>query len=186
MTTKILVFHPKLDQSRANAAMIRAAQALSGVEVVDMVGLYAGKTIDVARETRRLLDAERVVLQFPVQWYAPPAELKQWLDEVFTNMYYVKYADRGRLLEGTPVLVAATAGNQAEAYTASGQNFFSLEALLQPLEATAYRCKLPWHPPFLAYRANKLDVAELDRLGRDYCACLEGWRREMPAKRPAN
>ena len=79
-----------------------------------------------------------------------------------------------------------TPPNQAEAYTASGQNFFSLEALLQPLEATAYRCKLPWHPPFLAYRANKLDVAELDRLGRDYCACLEGWRREVPAKRPAN
>ena len=182
MTTKILVFHPKLDQSRANAAMIRAAQAMSGVEVIDMVGRYAGKPVDVVLETRRLLAAERLVLQFPVQWYAPPAALKQWLDDVFTAMYYVHYADSGRLLEGMPVLVAATAGNLAEAYTPAGQNFFSLPALLQPLEATAFRCKLPWYQPFLAYRANKLDAAELEALGQEYCAYLERWRREQPAR----
>lgn len=182
MTTNILVFHPKLDQSRANAAMLRAAQSMPGVEVIDMVGLYAGKPVDIVRETRRLLDAERIVLQFPVQWYAPPAELKQWLDDVITSMYYVHYADHGRLLEGTPLLVAATAGNLAEAYTPAGQNYFALEALLQPLEATAYRCKLPWYPPFLAYRANKLDAAELAALGREYCAYLKRWHREVPAR----
>lgn len=144
--------------------------------------LNAGKPVDVVQETRRLLDAERLVLQFPVQWYAPPAEFKQWLDDVITSMYYVHYADSGRLLEGTPVLVAATAGNLAEAYTPAGQNFFSLPALLQPLEATAYRCKLPWYPPFLAYRANKLDAAELEALGQEYCAYLECWMRERPAR----
>lgn len=119
--------------------MMRAAQALPDVELIDMVGLYAGKPVDVVQETRRLL-------------------------------------------EGTPVLVAATAGNLAEAYTPAGQNFFSLPALLQPLEATAYRCKLPWYPPFLAYRANKLDAAELEALGQEYCAYLECWMRERPAR----
>lgn len=97
-------------------------------------------------------------------------------------MHYVHYTDSGRLLEGTPVLVAATAGNLAAAYTPAGQNFFSLPALLQPLEATAYRCKLPWYPPFLAYRANKLDAAELEALGQEYCAYLECWMRERPAR----
>ncbi len=179
MNTKILVFHPNFSESRANVAMVRAAQMMNGIEIIDMYAQYAGKSIDVELETARLLAAERIVLQFPVQWYASPALLKQWLDDVFTSLYYVNYAEGGQRLEGTPLLVAATAGNQIDAYTPTGLNFFALETLLQPLEATAYRCKLPWYPPFLAYRANKLDTGELATLGISYREHLERWRHEI-------
>ena len=49
MTTKILVFHPKLDQSRANAAMIRAAHTLCGIHRTGGFPLVAGlaKTIEL-------------------------------------------------------------------------------------------------------------------------------------------
>ncbi|AQR65848.1 NAD(P)H dehydrogenase [Aquaspirillum sp. LM1] len=182
MHTKILLFHPNLAQSHANAAMARAAQSMPNVEVIDLYGLYANCPIDVPEEIDRLLSAERIVLQFPVQWYAPPALLKQWVDDVFTTMYYLSYPETGLRLENTPLLVAATAGNHAQAYTSSGQNFFALETLLQPLEALAYRCKLPWHPPFLTYRANKLDAGELDALGEEYRAYLELWQRTTPPR----
>lgn len=173
--TLILSFHPDPERSRANRAMLDAASTLPGLDVVDMQALYPGGNVDLDQEVDRLLRARRVVLQFPVQWYAPPSLMKQWMDAVFTRMYYVRHADEGQRLEGTPLMVAATAGNVAEAYRPDGVNLYPLEQLLRPLEATAHRCKLPYATPFLAYRANKLDAPELQVLGGRYRHHLAAW-----------
>ncbi|MBF2930826.1 flavodoxin family protein, partial [Pseudomonas aeruginosa] len=88
--------------------------SLPGVEVVDMQALYPGDLDmfrDGEREAARLLAADRIVLQFPIQWYSTPALLKAWQDAVLTRIFYVAYETEGRLLEGTPLMVAATAGN---------------------------------------------------------------------------
>ena len=124
---------------------------------------------------RRLLSARRVVLQFPVQWYATPPLLKAWQDAVLTRMYYMAYASEGRHLEGTPLLVVATAGNVPEAYTPTGQNLLALADLLHPLHATAHRCGLPWAEPFLVYRAGKMGAAELAGEAARYAARLRAW-----------
>lgn len=173
--TLILVFHPNFSSSRANRAMADAAVRLEGVEVVDMQALYPTGQVDVDTEVRRLLQADRVVLQFPVQWYAPPALMKHWMDDVFTRMYYIHHADEGARLEGTPLLVAATAGNVEAAYREDGVNLFPLPDLLRPLQSLAHRCKLPFASPFLAYRANKLEPAELQALGMAYQDHLSAW-----------
>ena len=73
MTTLILLFHPNYGQSNANRALANAAGTLDAVEIVDMYGLYGeGGTIDLDREVARLIAADRLILQFPVMWYAPP------------------------------------------------------------------------------------------------------------------
>jgi len=154
--TLILLFHPDLKRSRANAALAAAAARLPGAEVADMYALYPDGKIDADREVARLLSADRIVLQFPIQWY--PTE--------------------GRLLEGKPLLVVATAGNVPEAYQRGGANKFTMEELLRPLEATAHRCSLPWQAPFLVYRADKLDDLSLHGAAKDYAAILETWRRQ--------
>ncbi|WP_411037097.1 NAD(P)H-dependent oxidoreductase [Shinella sp. BYT-45] len=176
--TLILLFHPDLDRSRANAALARAAARLPGVEVADMYALYPDGRIDAGREVARLLSADRIVLQFPIQWYCAPPLLKAWQNAVLTRMYYVAYEAEGRLLEGKPLLVVATAGNVPEAYAPTGANRFTMAELLRPLEATAHRCGLPWQPPFLLYRADKLDDLSLHGAARDYAAILETWRKE--------
>lgn len=181
-STLILVFHPNLSRSHANRAMADAAAQLDGVEVVDMHALYPTGSVNVDAEVQRLLQADRVVLQFPVQWYAPPALMKQWMDDVFTRMYYIRHADEGAHLEGTPLMVAATAGNVVEAYREDGVNLFPLPDLLRPLQSLAHRCKLPFGAPFLAYRANKLEPAELQALGSDYQAHLRAWGAGTPAR----
>lgn len=160
--TLVLVFHRDLTQSRANAHLMRAASDLPDVEVVDMQARHPGGDIDMFKEAgedaKMLLVAERIVLQFPIQWYATPALLKTWIDAVLTRMYYVFAEDEGDHLVGTPLMIAATAGNTPEAYTRNGSNFYSIDEILTPLKATAHRCGLPWHAPFVLFEADKLDA----------------------------
>ncbi len=77
--TLVLLFHPDLSRSKANAALAGRAGALPDVEVVDMQETYPdGMDLyrDGEQEAARLLEADRIVLQFPVQWYSTPPLLK--------------------------------------------------------------------------------------------------------------
>lgn len=177
--TLILLFHSDLARSRANRALQEAASALPGVTIVDMQAQYPDGAIDAGAEVARLLAADRIVFQFPVQWYSTPPLLKAWQDAVLTRMFYLAYESEGRLIEGKPLLVAASAGNVPEAYARGGQNRFSLHELLRPLEATAHRCGLVWQEPFLLYGAHKADAEALQLAGEYYAGRI----RRMPAVR---
>lgn len=174
--TLVLLFHPDLTRSRANAA-------LAGVEVIDMQAASPeGFEVmrDGPREAERLLAADRIVLQFPVQWYSTPPLMKAWQDAVLTRMFYLEYQAEGRRLEGTPVMIAATAGNTPESYTPGGQNMFALTDLLAPLRATVHRCGLIWSAPFVIYRADKLSSEELEAAAAGYAAALSRWIAQSP------
>jgi glutathione-regulated potassium-efflux system ancillary protein KefG len=173
--TLILLFHYDLSRSKANAALTAAARRLPGVELVDMQSLYPSGDIDAAREVARLLDADRLVLQFPLLWYSPPPLLKAWQNAVLTRMYYIFHETEGRKFEGTPLKLAVTAGNVPEAYSPSGVNMFPLGELLNPLRAMASRCRLPWSDPFLLYRADKLSDEAREEAAAHYAAELRDW-----------
>jgi len=176
--TLILIFHPDLAQSRANAALARAANTLPGVEVIDMQAACPDgidMTRDGAAEASRLLSADRIVLQFPVQWYSAPPLLKAWQNSVLTRMFYIHFEDEGRRLAGTPLMIAATAGNVPEAYRPEGSNGFSMNDLFIPLRAMAHRCGLVWAEPFVLYGAMKLSDAQFKAAGADYAATLARW-----------
>lgn len=176
--TLILLFHPAYERSRANRALGEAAAGRPGVTIVDMQALYPGGIVDTDAEAARLIAADRIVLQFPVQWYSAPPLLKAWQDAVLTRMFYMAYEAEGRLIEGKPLMIAATAGNVPEAYTPTGMNRFSLRELLRPLEATAHRCGLAWQEPFLIYAAHKADAEALQAAGEHYARRLAGMRSE--------
>ena len=166
--TLILLFHPDFAGSRANRALLDAAATLPGIEIVDMQALYPDGRINTDAEVARLVAADRIVLQFPVQWYATPPLLKAWQDEVLTRMFYIASETEGAKLAGKALLVAATAGNVQHAYAADGANLFPLRDLMKPLQATANRCGLAWVEPFLIYNAHKADDEALQAAGEHY------------------
>ncbi|PWK59677.1 NAD(P)H-dependent oxidoreductase [Roseicyclus mahoneyensis] len=174
--TLILLFHPDLAKSKTNAALQAAARTVAGVQVVDMHARYPGGRVDMhadgEAEARALLEADRIVLQFPIQWYSTPALLKAWQDVVLTRMYYIHAATEGDRLAGTPLMIAATAGNTPDAYGPGGANHFTMEELMAPLKATALRCGLPWHPPHLVFRADRLEPAQLAAAQESYLRAL--------------
>jgi len=170
--TLILLFHPHFAGSRANRALVDAAASLPGAEIVDMQALYPDGRIDADVEAARLVAADRIVLQFPVQWYSMPPLLKAWQDAVLTRMFYIAYEAEGAKLAGKPLLIAATAGNVEAAYTPEGANRFPMRELLRPLEATAHRCALAWAEPFLVYDARRADAEALEAAGAYYLSRL--------------
>lgn len=166
--TLILLFHPHFAGSRANRALLDAAATLPGIEIIDMQELYPDGRVDADAEVARLVAADRIVLQFPVQWYSTPPLLKAWQDAVLTRMFYIAYEAEGAKLAGKPLLVVATAGNVETAYAPGGTNRFPLRELLRPLEATAHRCALAWAEPFLVYDARRADAEALEAAGAYY------------------
>lgn len=174
--TLILYFHPESQKSKANRAMVEAAGAVDGVTVVNMAALYPDPAaFDLDAEVERLYTADRLVLQFPIHWYCAPPLVMAWQNMVLTRMFYIHPKDEGERVRGLPFTVAATAGNVPEAYTAEGVNRYPLPELLRPFESSASRCALAWKDPFLVYRANRLDEAELKALGARYAEWLRGW-----------
>lgn len=179
--TLILLFHPQFEASRANRALLRAARTAPDVEIADLYALYPDGNVDCDAEVARLLDAERIVLQFPVQWYSTPPLLKSWQDDVLTRMFYLAYETEGARLAGKPLLVAATAGNVETAYRPEGVNLFPLQELLYPLRAMTHRCGLAWAEPFLVYDARRADDEALEAAGAYYASRL----RRLAAAAPA-
>ena len=170
--TLILNFHPDPANSRANAALAAAATQMPDVEVVTMAGEHDGGRFDYTREVERLAAADRLVLQFPVYWYAAPALMAEWMAQILTVAFYVRAREDGARIEGRQLMIAAVAGNTPENYQAGGRIAIPLPELLRPLEATALRCGFAWNEPFLVFRSSQLDDEELAREGAQYCARL--------------
>lgn len=185
--TLILLFHRDIAQSHANHALCDRVAALPGVEVVDMQSLYPDGVIDMftdaGTEAQRLLSADRIVLQFPVQWYSTPTLLKAWQDSVLTRMFYLFAEDEGDRLAGTPLMVAATAGSTPCAYGRGGANHFTIDEIFTPLKATTRRCGLSWHAPYITFSADKLSAAELAEAAEGYAHALDAFIAATPATR---
>ena len=164
----VLLAHPRLPASRINAALVEAAGHVAGVTVHDLYHAYPDGFIDVAAEQRRLLDHEHLVLQFPIQWYAMPALLKHWFDEVLQAGW--AYGRDGTALVGKSLQVVATSGGDPADYGPhAGQ--FTLDELFRPIEASARYCGMRWRG-VVAYGASERVNAQLPRFAADHAARL--------------
>ncbi len=170
--TLLLLAHPQMEASRANKALLAAVWWRPGIEVVDLYAASPEGQIDVDAQVRHLLQADRIVLQFPMQWYSIPSLLKEWQDQVLTRMMYLAFEQEGRQLKGKPLLAAITAGAQEADYRQEGRNRFTVEELLLPLEATAHRCGFQWQEPFVVYDAREADDTYLAEAGERYAERL--------------
>jgi glutathione-regulated potassium-efflux system ancillary protein KefG len=167
----LVVAHPALHRSRANAALLEAARVRPDITIHDLYQDYADFLIDVEAEQRRLLDHQLIILQFPMYWYSAPALLKEWLDMVWLHGF--AYGRKGTRLHGKTLLAAVTAGGDEAAYGPGGMNRFSMEEFLRPFEATAHLCGLTWAEPFILHDSIQLSDARRQAAVEDYAARLE-------------
>lgn len=167
MTTVLLLAHPDMSASRANRALLAEVADLSGLEVADLYAHYPDGRINVAVERERVLNARRLVLQFPLHWYSAPSLLKEWQDEVLTPLFYLE-PDVAASTAGLPVLAATTTGGPLNSYQPNSATGIAIGALFAPLQATARKCGWLWQAPFAIHDVRNLDDDAMEQAGAAY------------------
>lgn len=171
----VLFAHPRTDRSVANTALVAAARAIDGVELVDLYAEYPDFDIDIDREQRRLLESDSLVLQHPVYWYSSPALLKEWQDLVFEHGF--AYGSEGTALAGKVMLQVATCGTAREAYRKRGKYENELRTLFSPFEQTAKFCGMRYLAPFGVFSAeDAVEEKRLDSIVANYSRLLTALR----------
>ena len=108
--------HPRLDSSLANRMILADLEAKmdAPLTVRRLDTLYPDRRIDIAAEQAALMEADTIIWQFPMHWYALPALMKEWVDEVLS--YGFAHGATGDKLRGKRLILSFTAGAPGETY----------------------------------------------------------------------
>ena len=141
----------------------------------------AGFAPELAREQTRLLQAELLILQFPLWWGAPPAIMKGWFDRVLA--YGVAYVDGARFgsgfFKGRRALISVTTGGTAARF-GSDQVYGDIDQVLWPVRRLVLEyLGFDVEEPFVSYAAPRVSAEDRTRF-------LAQWRDRVlrAASRP--
>jgi len=155
----VIAAHPQLEHSRATRASMRAAAAISGVDVHDLYALYPDYFIDVAAEQAALAKADLLVWLHPIHWYGMTPLLKLWVDEVFSFGW--AYGPNGHALRGKDVWLAVTTGGPEQSYRPDSYNRYFFDAFVPPYEQTATLAGMRFLPPLVMHGAHRAGDDEI-------------------------
>lgn len=170
----VLFAHPAFHRSRVHRALAKAAREVVGVTLHDLYDAYPDFDVDVTREQALLEAHDAVVLQHPFYWYSTPALVKQWFDLVLELGW--AYGDGASALRDKPLLSAISLGGHQSAYCEEGENRFSVEQLLAPIQQTMRLCGMRFLDPFLIYGTHAMTPSEIDDAAQAYARRLVALR----------
>jgi glutathione-regulated potassium-efflux system ancillary protein KefG len=165
----LVVGHPDLSRSKANAALLEAVRDLAHVTVHDLYATYPDFQIDADAEQALLAQHDVIVFQHPVYWYNATPLFRQWQDKVLTHGWAFTMDGSASQLAGKKAVVAVTAGVPADRYQPEGSNKATLETLLGSWEATLRLCQFDIQPMVKVYgTAFGLTEEDLDMASKEY------------------
>lgn len=147
-----LVSHPALSKSHIHSAFVSAIAESGGTVRHLDAQIQADGHFDVSTEQHILESFDTIVLQFPLYWYATPAVMKQYFDEILTSGWAY---DERQALAGKKLSAIITMGGDQDSYAASGNNAYSEHELAAPYRATAQFCGMTWRDPLFIYDASE-------------------------------
>lgn len=159
MKTLIVVSHPTLDQSQTQQFLKASAATIADAT---WHHLDASLPFDPAQEQALLRAADRIIFQFPLYWYAAPASLYQWLDEVWVRS--AVYDAHGGLLTGKSLGLVVNLGQPARGYQLGGAEGVSLSELFSPFAALARKTGLRMLAPLVIDQFSYQDEAAHQKL----------------------
>ena len=144
----ILLSHPDMSASKANAAMIESVKDLPYVRIIN---IYEAP-FEAVTYTEAFREAKHIVFQFPFYWASAPHLLKKWCDEIFGAIQ----SNPG--VKGKTLTIATTTGSEYEAYRSGGRNMYTMDELLRPYQVLANHSGMIWQTPFVLYGASLPDA----------------------------
>ena len=117
MNTLVIVSHPYPSQSTVIRTLAREAESIPDVTVRNLETLYGNDVtgFDIPTEQKAHEGTERIVYLFPLHWFNLTPMMKAYFNEVWS--YGWCYGPNGTALKGKEMLVVASAGAAAEAYS---------------------------------------------------------------------
>ena len=179
--TDIVIYfaHLAIEQSIINRALRDAVRNLDRVNFRDLHELYPDFFIDTLTEQAVMRDADLIVFQHPVYWYAAPAIFKHFLDTVLVRGF--AYGPEGTALHGKDFLLAASTGAPAKEYGPGGIHHYAFGDLIRPIEQTARFCGMNFLPPLVLHGGHSLSQDVIDAHALSYRRLLEDYRPGKPA-----
>ncbi|WP_170400849.1 NAD(P)H-dependent oxidoreductase [Ruegeria arenilitoris] len=130
---------------------------------------------DISAELQKLMDADLLVLNFPIYWFSVPAILKGWLDRVIVSgLCYGgrRFYDQGGL-SGKRALVAATLGGRPHMFGPESIHG-PIETMLRPLlQGTLAYTGMNVIEPFFGWHVPYIQPEERAQILDDYAVCLK-------------
>lgn len=171
MKTLVVIGHPNLETSVVNKEW---REALRPVESEDIIVRALSEVadaqgnFDVEAEHALLERVDRVVLQFPLYWYMPPAIMLHWMTSVWCDGW--AYGEGGTHMEHLVLDAACSCGAPEVAF---GQT--SLETYLSFLKGTAGFVRCRAGQIFAYYGAESADTLErLPKNAEQYVQFVRG------------
>ena len=169
----VIAAHPHFEHSHAHRALAEAAAGVPGVEVRALYRLYPEQWIDIAAEQAALAEAQLVVWLHPIHWYAMPALMKQWLDDVFAFGW--AYGPGGMALRGKDLWLVTHTGGSEHSYSAEGYNQRPFDDYLHPYVQTAALCGMRWLAPLVLHGAHCTPPEVLQSHAEGFAAQLRSY-----------
>ena len=158
----VLYAHAAPHLSRVNRRLADCARQVDGVYLHDLYETYPDFYIDVVREQALVAQAEVLVFLHPLQWYAAPALMKEWVDCVLAESWVCGADNTGGTLRGKRYWLVATTGGGAEEYAVGARHGRPFAHYLAPFEQTAALCGMTWIAPHILHAAHAVDAATVD------------------------
>ena len=139
---KVLIVsgHTDLNNSFANKIILEKLAKDLPEAVFDYLDKeYPDFTVDVKAEQKKLVEADIIVLQFPVFWYSYPSIMHCWMEDVFVHGF--AHGSKGKALQGKKLVASFTTGAPEELYVKDGPQLYPIEELVIPaIKSTANLC----------------------------------------------
>ncbi|MBQ9572415.1 MAG: NAD(P)H-dependent oxidoreductase [Acidaminococcaceae bacterium] len=141
---KVLIVsgHTDLNNSFANKIILEKLAKDLPEAVFDYLDReYPDFAVDVKAEQKKLVEADIVVLQFPVFWYSYPSIMHRWMENVFEHGF--SHGSEGKALQGKKLVASFTTGAPEEMYVKSGPQLYPIDELVIPaIKSTANLCSM--------------------------------------------
>ncbi len=171
--TLVIVAHPNIEQSMINRRWVNEMQKRPDLFTVHkLYDLYPDYQIDVAAEQQLVAAHDKIVFQFPVQWFNCPPLLKQWLDDVLTFGW--AYGPGGTALQGKKIGLAVSCAQPATSYSPTGIIGYTLIEILRPFELLIsfidanYQPLFSFHAPSMEHGYDQAALQELEHSAASY------------------
>ena len=143
---KVLIVsgHTDLNNSFANKIILEKLAKDLPEAVFDYLDKeYPDFTVDVKAEQKKLVEADIIVLQFPVFWYSYPSIMHRWMEDVFVHGF--AHGSKGKALQGKKLVASFTTGAPEELYVKDGPQLYPIEELVIPaIKSTANLCGMEY------------------------------------------